>query len=124
MKNLYIEYRSWIFFWGLALDSQKAVQKNLDKYNKEGWKLKELQFSNATQTGIVNLIIYTFVSFITLGFVSYYAGFYMIFEKPENANAQTVLDKPAQLKNLKELLDKGSISQNEFDKQKQQIMSL
>ncbi len=124
MKNLYIEYRSWVFFWGLALDSQKAVQKTLDKYNKEGWQLKELQFANATQAGIFTMILIFFISLFTLGFVSYYVGYYMVFEKSDDTNTKIVLDKPAQLKNLKELLDKGSISQNEFDKQKQQIMSL
>ena len=124
MKNLYIEYRSWIFFWGLALDSKKAVQKNLDKYNQEGWTLRELQFANATQMGIFTMFLNFFVSLFTLGFVSYYAGYYMIFEKSDDTNTKIVSDKPAQLKNLKELLDKGSISQNEFDKQKQQIMSI
>ena len=96
----------------------------MDKYNQEGWTLRELQFANATQMGIFTMVLIFFVSLFTLGFVSYYTGYYMIFEKSENANAKVALDKPAQLKNLKELLDKGSISQNEFDKQKQQIMSL
>ncbi|MDX1903666.1 MAG: SHOCT domain-containing protein [Thermonemataceae bacterium] len=123
MKNIYIEYRSWIFFWGLNLDSQKAVQKYLDKYNKEGWKLKELNFASPTQMGIFKMVLILFISTFTLGFINYWVGFYMIFEKNEAQDTKPDLDKTTLLKNLKDLLDKGSISQAEFEKEKQNILN-
>jgi hypothetical protein len=81
-KNLYYEYRKWALFWGLFLDGKREVQKVLDKHNADGWKVVQFEWG-ATKLGIFKFILVLLVSLITFGFVSYWVGFAIIFEKEE-----------------------------------------
>ena len=80
--NKYVEYTKWAMMWGLLLRSDKEVQKFIDKYNKEGWKV--VQFQRTTPKWSIGRIFrILIVIVITLGFVSYWSGFSIIFEKEE-----------------------------------------
>jgi hypothetical protein len=81
-KNLYYEYRKWVFFWGLGLDQKIEVQKVLDQYNPQGWKVVQFEWSS-TKLTIFRWILILLVTFLTFGFVSYWVGFSIIFEREE-----------------------------------------
>lgn len=81
-KNLYYEYRKWVFFWGLGLDQKIEVQKVLDKHNPQGWKVVQFEWGS-TKITIFRWILILIVTFLTLGFVSYWVGFSIIFEREE-----------------------------------------
>jgi hypothetical protein len=81
-KNLYYEYRKWVFFWGLGLDQKIEVQKVLDQHNPQGWKVVQFEWGS-TKLTIFRLILILLVTFLTLGFVSYWVGFSIIFEREE-----------------------------------------
>jgi hypothetical protein len=85
-ENLYVEYKKWIFFWGLMLDSEQEINSLLKKYNDEGWNCIH------TITAMPNLsismkIIIIFINLITLGFVSYWAGATFLFERDKDGKS-------------------------------------
>ncbi len=80
-KNKYIEFRKWVLFWGLFLDSQKEIQKILDEQNEEGWTCTHYQLALMPKLGIVQLILIYLVFFCTLGFVQFWVGATLLFEK-------------------------------------------
>ena len=80
MKNEYYEYRKWSAFWGLALDGKKEIQKVITHYNKRGWKVVQFDWGG-TKLGLGKLLWVIAITFITLGFFSYWRGFTIIFEK-------------------------------------------
>ena len=63
---------------------ENEVQKFLDKYNKEGWKVVQFQWITP-KWSIVHLLKIIIVTVLTLGFLSYWHGFSIIFEKDDNA---------------------------------------
>jgi hypothetical protein len=87
-KNLFIEYRKWVFFWGLLLDGQEEVQKVLDKHNVQGWHCVQFEWDGSRKFKILKLIIVLLTTIITLGFVSYWTGFSIVFEKDDTVHNQ------------------------------------
>ena len=81
--NKYVEYTKWAFFWGLFLKSEDEVQKFLNKYNKDGWTVVQFQWTTPKWSIIHLLKIFT-ITILTLGFVSYWHGFSIIFEKDDH----------------------------------------
>ena len=79
-QNRYVEYSKWALFWGLFLSSEKEVQKLIDEHNKSGWTVVQFQWT-APKWSIVRVIGILLVTIITIGFVSYWSGFSIIFEK-------------------------------------------
>ena len=79
-ENKYVEYTRWVPMWGLFLSSEKEVNKFMDKNNKGGWKVVQFQWTTPTWS-IGRLFKILFVTAITLGFMSYWSGFSIIFEK-------------------------------------------
>ncbi len=79
-KNLYIECRKWVGFWGIFLDSEKEVQKVLDKHNAAGYHCVQFEIIRS-KFNLIQLILISIVSLLTLGFFSYWQGFAIIFEK-------------------------------------------
>jgi len=80
-KNLYYEYRTWVLFWGIFLDGQQAVQKVLDDHNKKGWTVIQFEWGASRKFTLFKLIFIYFVTLGTLGLLSYWTGFTIIFEK-------------------------------------------
>lgn len=83
-KNLYIEYRKWVFFWGLFLDGQEEVQKVLDEYNLQGWNCIQFEWDTSRKYTIFRVISIFLVTIISLGFITFWSGFSIVFEKEEN----------------------------------------
>lgn len=90
--NTYYEYRSWILFWGMFLDGQKVVNKVISKYNKDGWSVVQFNWGY-TKLSITTQLLIMLISFMTLGFLNYWVGFNIVFEKEIEA-AQPVAEKP------------------------------
>lgn len=75
-RNLYVEHRMWVYFWGIFVDSETEVNKILKKYNAKGWDCIQIWRQNGIVPNIPvgNLILIAIVTVLTLGFVSYYVG--------------------------------------------------
>ena len=80
IENKYVEYTKWAMMWGLFLKSEKEVQRFMDKYNKDGWRVVQFQWTTP-KWSIGHLIKILLITFLTLGFVSYWHGFSIIFER-------------------------------------------
>jgi len=79
--NLYVEYRQWNFFWGWFFDGKKEIQKILTYYNKKGWKVVDFEWAKYfSHIGIFKTIAIFYITIITLGVLSYWGGFMVIFE--------------------------------------------
>lgn len=81
-QNKYVEYRKWIAFWGLLLDSQKEIQKMIDDYNSKGWKVVQFQYTRPNFS-IGKLLLILLITAITFGFISYWIGVSIIFERED-----------------------------------------
>lgn len=79
-QNKYVEYRKWIPAWGLFLDSQKEIQKMIDEYNRQGWKVVQFQYTRPNLS-IGRWLLILIVMGITFGFMSYWIGVSIIFER-------------------------------------------
>lgn len=79
--NLYVEYRKWVFFWGLFVDGQVEVQEVLDKYNLDGWNCIQFEWNSSWKTGLFKTALIWLATLCTLGFVSYWMGFSIVFER-------------------------------------------
>ena len=90
--NLYVEYRKWVFFWGLFIDGEEEVQEVLNKYNSDGWNCVQFEWSSSWKIGLFKTLLIWIVMILTLGFVNYWMGFSIVFErdlvpvKEENEN--------------------------------------
>lgn len=82
-KNYYYEYKKWSILWGLFLDQQNEVQKVLDNYNHGGWKVVQFEW-NSTKEGLFKNIIVFAITVFSLGFISYWTGFSIVFERNEH----------------------------------------
>ena len=80
VENKYVEYTTWATMWGLFLSSEKEVQKFMDKYNVVGWKVVQFQWTSP-KWSVGHLIKVLLITVCTLGFMSYWSGFSIIFEK-------------------------------------------
>ncbi|MDY0142028.1 MAG: hypothetical protein RBR97_09050 [Bacteroidales bacterium] len=67
-KNLYIEFRKWVSFWGLGFDSQKEIQKLLNEYNAKGWHCVQFQ-KIKPNLSLDSTIFISIVFIITFGFL-------------------------------------------------------
>lgn len=79
-QNRYVEYRKWVPVWGLFLDSQKEIQKMIDEYNRQGWKVVQFQYTRPNLS-IGRWLLILIVMGITFGFMSYWIGVSIIFER-------------------------------------------
>ena len=79
-KNLYVEYRKWLPWWGLALDGQKEVQKVLDQYNAQGYHCVQWNWST-WNFALGRWLAVSLVACLTLGFMNYWTGVAFLFEK-------------------------------------------
>ena len=124
-KNIFISEGRIVFFWGLSLNKSKEIQKTLDNYNSKGWKV--VYFDRDTKgLSFFKLLILLFVNIFTLGFIDYWQGFSIIFEK-DGEGSTTSIDNRTSTEILKELhnkLQKGEITQEEFDNKKKSLLNL
>ena len=94
--NKYVEFSKWAMVWGIFLNSETEIQKFIDKYNKEGWKVVQFQWTSP-KWSIGHLLKVLIVTLFTFGFVSYWSGFSIIFEKdntvPNKIPTTTQLEK-------------------------------
>lgn len=67
-------------FWRF-LGGQKEVQKVLDEYNKKGWYCVHFEWTGSRKYTTLKLIWVLIITFGTLGLLSYWSGFSIIFEK-------------------------------------------
>lgn len=79
--NLYVEYRKWVFFWGLFIDGEEEVQEVLNKYNSAGWNCVQFEWSSSWKIGLFKTLLIWIVMLLTLGFVNYWMGFSIVFER-------------------------------------------
>ena len=79
-KNLYVEYREWRFFWGLNIDSEDSINKIIQHHNKLGWNCVMI-LNGDSNVNFLRKIMILFVSLLTLGFVNYYVGVSLLFER-------------------------------------------
>jgi hypothetical protein len=87
--NLYVEFRQWVFFWGLFLDSEKATQSLLEEYNSQGWSCIHFQLSIFPKLTIGRIILLVLVFICTLGFIQFWVGGTFLFERPKYATASS-----------------------------------
>lgn len=76
------------------MDQEREVQKVLDSYNPQGWKVVQFEW-NSTKVTIFKLIAILIITLITLGFVSYWIGFSIIFERDDEAEVNRLKNKAA-----------------------------
>ena len=84
IQNKYYEFRKWSPVWGIFINQEKEIQKVLNKYNSEGWKVVQFEW-NASKLTIFRWILVLLITFLTLGFMSYWTGFSIIFEREEES---------------------------------------
>jgi hypothetical protein len=86
ISNKYVEHSKWTLMWGIFLNEEEEIQKFINKYNKEGWNITQFQWS-LSKDSIFKRIIIFLITFFSLGFISYWHGFSIIFEKNTNTNS-------------------------------------
>lgn len=86
-ENKYIEYRKWILFWGLFLDSQKEIQSMINDYNRKGWNVVQFQYVRPNFS-IGRWILILLVMCITFGLVNYWVGVSIIFERVKESGGK------------------------------------
>lgn len=84
-KNLYVEFRKWIPWWGLGFDSQAEIQQLLDDYNSRGWYCVHFE-KIRSQFGVQDSMIIGLVYLFTLGCFQMWGGCAIIFEKDDSPN--------------------------------------
>lgn len=80
-SNVYVEYRKWIWFWGLFLDSEKEVNEILERYNSKGYKLVFMNTRVWPNLPIIKIAFIYIVTILTLGLLSFWVGTSFVFEK-------------------------------------------
>jgi RNA polymerase subunit RPABC4/transcription elongation factor Spt4 len=85
-QNYYYEYRCWNLFWGLNLDGKREVQRVIKQFNADDWRVVQFEWGATKHTFLSNILI-ILVQLFTLGFVSHWVGFAIIFEKNTEAKA-------------------------------------
>ena len=78
--NKVVNYRKWIYGWGLLEDQQKIIQKYVDKENEDGWHLIQIELGEDRINIFFKLYIF-FIRIVTLGFAKFETGAVMVFEK-------------------------------------------
>ena len=92
--NLYFEYRQWNFFWGWIFDGKKEVQNILNHYNSKGWKIVDFEWAKYfSHFGIFKTIVIFYITILTLGVLSYWGGFFAIFEGVRMNNSKEEIDE-------------------------------
>lgn len=84
IENLYYEYGRWVFFWGLLFSSKEEVESALKYHNAFGWRVVQFQWTIPSYK-FIKMFGITLITLLTLGFVSYYIGFSIIFEREKTA---------------------------------------
>ena len=85
VENKFHEYRKWVFMWGLFLDGQKSIQKEITTHNNDGWKVVQFEWNASWKFSLGHLLKIMIVTICTLGFVSYWSGATIIFERDKQA---------------------------------------
>lgn len=91
ITNKYVEHSKWTLMWGIFIDEEREIQKFINKYNSEGWHITQFQWSTAKLSIARRLIIFL-ITILTLGFISYWHGFSIIFEKGTKNNSTNIDD--------------------------------
>lgn len=91
-KNLYIELRKWVSFWGLGFDSQKEIQKLLNEYNAKGWQCVHFE-KIKPNLSFDSTIFVSIVFIITFGFLQKWGGCAIVFERDDDISNHTVQDR-------------------------------
>lgn len=92
--NLYFEYRQWNFFWGWFFDGKEEVQKILKHYNSMGWKIVDFEWAKYfSHFGIFKTIVIFYITIVTLGVLSFWGGFFAIFEGVMNKEENKKIDE-------------------------------
>ena len=82
--NLYYEYDKWVFFWGIFLDGREEIQKVFDEYNRQGWYCVQFEWNSINKYNIVKTIFIFILTLLSLGIISHWSGFSVVFEKETN----------------------------------------
>lgn len=72
-ENLYVEYRKWVLFWGLMLDSQAEINGLIKEYNQKGWNCIHVE-TVMPNVSIFQKLLIIVINLFTLGFISYWGG--------------------------------------------------
>ncbi len=83
MEDIYVEYRKWVFWWGMNVDSQIEINEILQNMNRRGYRLVAYHWHNGIFPNIpaAKLAFIHLASLCTFGFASYYVGPHFIFTK-------------------------------------------
>ena len=79
-ENLYVEFRKWVFFWGVMLDSQREINGIIKEYNEKGWNCIHVMTA-MPNVSIFEKIFHMAINLISLGFISYSGGVTFLFER-------------------------------------------
>jgi hypothetical protein len=92
--NLYFEYRQWNFFWGWFFDGKKEVQNILNYYNSKGWKIVDFEWAQYfSHFGLFKTIAILYTTIMTIGVLTYWGGFFAIFEGVSHIKDNKELDE-------------------------------
>ena len=92
---VWYECRGWTYLWGLNISSEDLTNKMIDKFNREGWKINTFYRHDryVPNLPILLVLMILFTHYITLGFVTYFWGHYIIVEKSFNTYEEGELSK-------------------------------
>lgn len=84
-ENLYVEYRKWVLFWGLMLDSQVEINGLIKQYNDKGWNCIHVETAMPNISIFQKLLIMA-INLFSIGFISYWGGASFLFERDREGN--------------------------------------
>jgi len=79
-ENKYFEMKGFYPVWGLFLNGKKEVEKAILANNNDGWNVVQFEWGSARRS-VFGYLLILLVTFLTLGFMSYWAGFAVVFER-------------------------------------------
>ena len=84
---VWYECRGWTYLWGLNISSEDLTNKMIDKFNRDGWKINTFYRHDGyiPNLPLVLWFMILFTQCITLGFITYFWGHYIIVEKSFNS---------------------------------------
>ncbi len=84
---VWYECRGWTYLWGLNISSEDLTNRMIDKFNKDGWKINTFYRHDGYVPNLPFLLIMMiyFSMFMSLGFITYFWGHYIIVEKNFNS---------------------------------------
>ncbi len=99
-ENKYFELRGYYPLWGFLLDGKKEVQKAIATHNNQGWHVVQFEWGSSKRT-LFGMLVQLLIMWFTLGFMSYWSGFAVVFERDvlEEENTQHERSSEAQIIN-------------------------